>query len=363
MSRRVFTSAVLLLLVVMMCCTGGAASSQDVPSASGSSKGERYVWRDVKDEETVSLLRVPGLVEIDGDVFAVAEAQCTEAGKNVFTGIASELLVLADQKNPKELDTTAVTTQVLEECSSEEENCACRIADQAVSQGVKRVNVSQPTTVVQGSDIYMLVGKYSSEDAAGEKSGANDGGLLLVKGEVIDESGGGKRIKWKDNDDVSRASVGKLESWTGMTGGGGSGVHMNDGTLLFPVEGTKKKGEAQNDEKAVSLIIHSLKDTKSWKLSNWMSDGGCGDPSVVEWKDGKLMMMTACDDGRRRVYESGDKGDSWTEALGTLSRVWGNKHEGNVKGVGSGFITAKIEDRDVMLVTLPVYAKTESEEN
>ncbi|RNC42842.1 trans-sialidase, partial [Trypanosoma cruzi] len=71
------------------------------------------------------------------------------------------------------------------------------------------------------------------------------------------------------------------------------------------------------------------------------------------------MMMTACDDGRRRVYESGDKGDSWTEALGTLSRVWGNKHEGHVKGARSGFITATIEKRDVMLVTLPVYSKEE----
>ncbi|EKG01209.1 trans-sialidase, putative, partial [Trypanosoma cruzi] len=73
------------------------------------------------------------------------------------------------------------------------------------------------------------------------------------------------------------------------------------------------------------------------------------------------MMMTACGDGRRRVYESADKGDSWTEELGTLSRVWGSK-KGNEKAVGSGFITAKIDNRDVMLVTLPVYAKTESEE-
>ncbi|EKG00389.1 trans-sialidase, putative, partial [Trypanosoma cruzi] len=73
------------------------------------------------------------------------------------------------------------------------------------------------------------------------------------------------------------------------------------------------------------------------------------------------MMMTACDDGRRRVYESGDKGDSWTEALGTLSRVWGNNKKGNEKAVRSGFITATIDDgvddkRNVMLVTLPLYA-------
>ncbi|RNE95843.1 trans-sialidase, partial [Trypanosoma cruzi] len=100
----------------------------------------------------------------------------------------------------------------------------------------------------------------------------------------------------------------------------------------------------------------------SWKLSKGMSADGCSDPSVVEWKDKKIMMMTACDDGRRRVYESDDKGDSWTEALGTLSRVWGNRHTGHEKGVGSGFTTAKIDNRDVMLVTLPVYAKNESEE-
>ncbi|ESS60608.1 trans-sialidase [Trypanosoma cruzi Dm28c] len=71
-------------------------------------------------------------------------------------------------------------------------------------------------------------------------------------------------------------------------------------------------------------------------------------------------MMTACDDGRRRVYESSDMGDSWTEALGTLSRVWGNKHGEGEKGVRSGFITATIggdDNRNVMLVTLPVYAK------
>ncbi|EKF29231.1 trans-sialidase, putative, partial [Trypanosoma cruzi marinkellei] len=69
------------------------------------------------------------------------------------------------------------------------------------------------------------------------------------------------------------------------------------------------------------------------------------------------MMMTACDDGRRRVYEIGDKGESWTEAFGTLSRVWGNPKGENVKRVRSGFITATIEESEVMLVTLPVYPK------
>ncbi|ESS58061.1 trans-sialidase [Trypanosoma cruzi Dm28c] len=140
---------------------------------------------------------------------------------------------------------------------------------------------------------------------------------------------------------------------------------MDDGTLVFPVEAVKKEeddAEKDGKNKNVSLIIYSL-DTKNWTLSKGMSADGCSDPSVVEWEKDKLMMMTACDDGRRRVYESGDKGDSWTEALGTLSRVWGNNRKLHEKGVGSGFITATLGDgdgnRNVMLVTLPVYSSKE----
>ncbi|EAN95991.1 putative trans-sialidase, Group V [Trypanosoma cruzi] len=354
MSRRAFTSAVLLLLVVMMCCgTGGAASSQDVPSGKGSSPKTQFVWEDGKKGETVSSLRVPGLVEIDGEVFAVAEAQLK--GESDFNGIASELLALTD-KASKELVKAQMRTQVLVECSSDKENCASREAALAVSQSEKKVRVRQPTTVVKEIDIYMLVGKHSRTDATGDQ--AADWRLLLAKGNVSSEAGN-KKIYWKETDGVPCNLGDQQNSLKRLIGGGGSGVKMKDGTLVFPVEGTKKDGTG-SDGKTVSLIIYSS-DTPSCTLSKDVPDGGCTDPSVVEWKD-KLMMMTACDGGPRRVYESGDKGDSWTEALGTLSRVWGNKHEGNVKGVGSGFITARIEEREVMLVTLPVYAKTESEE-
>ncbi|ESS60524.1 trans-sialidase [Trypanosoma cruzi Dm28c] len=141
---------------------------------------------------------------------------------------------------------------------------------------------------------------------------------------------------------------------------------MKDGTLVFPLEAVKKKDDdAGKDGKTVSLLLYSS-DAENWTVSKGMSDDGCSDPSVVEWKD-KLMMMTACGDGRRRVYESGDKGNTWTEALGTLSRVWGNKNEGEAKVVGSGFITATFgegdEQKNVMLVTLPVYAKENKKEN
>ncbi|PBJ71282.1 trans-sialidase [Trypanosoma cruzi cruzi] len=353
MSRRVFTSAVLLLLVMMCCCTGEAASSEKPNSGKGSSRKTHFVWRDTTGDEKLSLFRVPVLVEMDGDVFAVAEAQCTK-DENSFTGIASELLEWTDEKSKGELDTTKLKTQVLEECPAGKENCASQAGDQETSQGRTKVRVSRPTTVVNGSRIYMFAGNYSFKvtEGADQTAAAAQWGLLVAVGNVSNDESSNKRIYWKDASVIPWTDFEtQHESLTRLIGGGGSGVKMKAGTLVLPVEGTKKNG------KAVSLIIRSS-DAAGGNLSKGMSADGCSDPSVVEWKD-KLMMMTACDDGRRRVYESADKGDSWTEALGTLSRVWGNKH-GNVKVVGSGFSTATIEEnRDVMLVTLPVYSKKE----
>ncbi|RNC34881.1 putative trans-sialidase, partial [Trypanosoma cruzi] len=346
MSRHLFYSAVLLLVLVMMCCNAGGAAE-----AAGQSPEPQFGWKDIKDEVgvTVESLGAPGLLKVGSDVFAVAEAQCKK-DENTFTGIASQILTKDNTNTPVEIMNDAKKdAQVLEE---------------GTTPNKKKVDVSRPTTVVKGKDIYMLVGKNSRTDAAdAQERGAGDWGLLLVKGKVNSVEENNKKIDWKDTTDVPQASVDELDSWTGLTGGGGSGLKMDDGRLLFPVEGTKKekKGES-NDGKTVSLLIYSSEDTaESWKLSKEIPDGGCSDPSVVEWKkkDKKLMMMTACDDGRRRVYESGDKGESWTEALGTLSRVWGSNKKGKAKAVRSGFITATIDgvedNRNVMLVTLPVY--------
>ncbi|KAF8296662.1 putative trans-sialidase, Group V [Trypanosoma cruzi] len=357
MSRRVFTSAVLLLLVVMMSCGSGATATDNGASGQESSPSSSLGWRDAKGE-TVSLLRVPSLVEVNGGVFAVAEAQLKEGEGDFFTGIASELLEWTD-KESKELDTNKLKTQVLEECPAGNNSCASQkgAQDASASQSRTKVRVSRPTTVVNGSRIYMVAGNYSFDvtGPAGNTAAAAKWGFFGAVGRVSNDGSSGKKFYWKDAFVISLTDFEKQhESLTRLIGGGGSGVKMKDGTLVFPVEGTKKDG------KAVSLIIYTA--TEGGNLSKGMSDGGCSDPSVVEWKEGKLMMMTACDDGRRRVYESGDKGDSWTEALGTLSRVWGNKHKGNEKGVGSGFSTATIENRNVMLVTVPVYSNRKGKE-
>ncbi|RNE99735.1 complement regulatory protein [Trypanosoma cruzi] len=86
MSRRVFTSAVLLLLFVMMCCgTGGAAAADGsktrntIDPFTGSTSISFANWKEFKEDGSkITLLRVPILVEVQGHVFAIAEACCKD---------------------------------------------------------------------------------------------------------------------------------------------------------------------------------------------------------------------------------------------------------------------------------------------
>ncbi|RNC42841.1 trans-sialidase [Trypanosoma cruzi] len=219
MSRRVFTSAVLLLLVVMMCCgTGGAAHAEEDQLSD-----PKFEWKGINnDRETVESLSVPGLLKVGSDVFAVAEAQCKDEQGNAFTGVASQLLTnTADKEKEEVLEEAKKDTQVLEKGGSE---------------GKKRVDVSRPTTVVKGSDIYMLVGKYGGEGEAACQ-GASDAapwGLLLLKGNVSDGESV-KRILWKNTYGLPCIfTVDQHKSLTRLIGGGGSGLKMKDGTFLFP---------------------------------------------------------------------------------------------------------------------------------
>ncbi|EKF26379.1 trans-sialidase, putative, partial [Trypanosoma cruzi marinkellei] len=157
MSRHLFYSAVLLLLLVMMCCnTGGAVETGEQPA------DPQFAWKGIKDGDgvTVESLGVPGLLKVENDVFAVAEAQCKKsAGGATFTGIASQRLTTSTAKSPEEVLTDVKKTQFLDQDGSTKET--------------KELDVSRPTTIVKENDIYMLVGKYSPPGAGqDQKSGA-----------------------------------------------------------------------------------------------------------------------------------------------------------------------------------------------
>ncbi|EKF99647.1 trans-sialidase, putative, partial [Trypanosoma cruzi] len=134
---------------------------------------------------------------------------------------------------------------------------------------------------------------------------------------------------------------------------GGSGVLMEDGTLVFPV---MAKDEAED---VYSMIIYSNDNGSTWSLSEGMSPAKCETPRVTEW-EGSLLMIVDCESSQR-VYESRGMGKTWTEAIGTLSGVWVKSRSflWDVSLRVEALITATIEGRKVMLYTQRGYALRE----
>ncbi|EKG00207.1 trans-sialidase, putative [Trypanosoma cruzi] len=138
---------------------------------------------------------------------------------------------------------------------------------------------------------------------------------------------------------------------------GGSGVLMEDGTLVFSLMAMNKENEVD----VFSMIIYSTNNGSTWSLSEGMSPAKCGAPRVTEW-EGSLLMIVDCEEGQR-VYESRDMGKTWTEAIGTLSGVWTKSKSKEYPEGGlhvDALITATIEGRKVMLYTQRGYAMEEN---
>ncbi|EKG08509.1 complement regulatory protein, putative, partial [Trypanosoma cruzi] len=92
---------------------------------------------------------------------------------------------------------------------------------------------------------------------------------------------------------------------------------------------------------------------------------GCRDPTLVKWKkykgDERLFMMAHCAGGYYDVYMSTESGVNWNSDRVPITRVWGNSHNRKGYGVQSGSATVIVEEKEVMLITAPVYPKEENE--
>ncbi|KAF8283296.1 putative trans-sialidase, partial [Trypanosoma cruzi] len=354
MSRRVFTSAVLLLLFVMTCCgIGGAASAggSNVKKAVDALRG--IGWEKLDNWEDVSgaggkygSLRSPSLVDLQGHVFAIAEVHCRDGGECSdvsFTGIASKYLDLSGVADPTEIltaDASIFGADLLKEGS----------------EGIgARNGITRPTTLVLGESVYVLLGNYSHTRP--QVGGTNERGLLLLKGTLADE-GGKKKIKWNETHVVNPQGKGASLSLTEFVGGGGSGAVLRDGTVVFPMQAKDKDGTS------FLLSMHFPKSGNKWELSLETPGNGCRDPTLVRWEededDERLFMMAHCAGGYYDVYRSTQDGGNWYTSGEPITRVWGNSHNRTGDGVQSGFTTAIIEEKKVMLVTAPVYPKEEN---
>ncbi|RNE96009.1 trans-sialidase [Trypanosoma rangeli] len=205
------------------------------------------------------------------------------------------------------------------------------------------------------SDVYMLLGNYSRTESESQGPGKGGLGLLLVKGTVSGNNEEAKRIQWDKTAVLNLGTTGLRRSLTRLVGGGGSGVVVSDGTLVFPMQATNNKG------KNVLLSIRFTPSEKKWELPQDTTGEGCRDPSIVEWgEDQKLLMMAHCERGFYDVYKGFAAGRSLYPVGEPISRVWGTslKRRGG-DGVRSGFTNLDLGEKKVALLTTPVY----SEEN
>ncbi|RNC39445.1 sialidase-like protein [Trypanosoma cruzi] len=348
MSRHLFTFAVLLLLLVM-CCTGEAAAADGSKTRSiidpftGTTSISFANWKDVEINTESASLRVPSLVEVQGHLFAIAEAHCKDGDKCSevgFTGIASKYLDLNVDSGPTEIltaDANTFGTELLKEGS----------------EGINTADgITRPTTLVLGESVYVLLGNYSHKKPQVE--GKNEPALLLVKGTLTDE-GEKKKIRWNETHVVSPQRKGASLSLTELIGGGGSGAVMRDGTLVFPMQAKGKDGTS------FLLSMSFTPSDKKWELSYETPGNGCRDPTLVRWEKyeygAELFMMAHCAGGYYDVYMSTPHGVNWYDHLKPITRVWGNSHNRKGHGVQSGSTTAIIEGKEVMLITAPVYPK------
>ncbi|RNE99092.1 trans-sialidase, partial [Trypanosoma rangeli] len=345
---RFYSSLLLLLCMMLICFSSSGVAAGDQEDVSGPFDGMTPIagakWEEIEvSGASVTSLRVPSLVRVGDDVFAVAEAQCKkEEEDSSFTGIVSVPLNQIDDA-AMEIPTTDASVF----CTQFEETSGAASG--------KATKIMQPTTMAVGSDVYMLLGNYSRTESEPQGSGKDGLGLLLVKGTVSRNNEGTKRIQWDKTAVLNLETKGLHGSLTRLVGGGGSGVVMSDGTLVFPMRATDKG-------KDVLLSIRFTPSEKKWELPQGTTGEGCRDPSIAEWKEKSLLMMAHCGQGFYDVYKGLAAGRSWLTMREPISRVWGTslKRQGG-NGVRSGFVAADIDGEKVMLLTTPVYSEEKGE--
>ncbi|RNE96264.1 trans-sialidase [Trypanosoma conorhini] len=182
------------------------------------------------------------------------------------------------------------------------------------------------------------------ENVAGTPSGPFGYVTMIERGE--DPNKGLQTLPMMRNSSIAYEVAG--ESLRRYRASASAAIVTETHRLVVPFQVIKENGHT------VSTVLHSEDDKVALKLHSGASAEGCGDPAIAPWENGRMLMITPCDVGHRRVYEFAEDGGTWTEALGTLSRVWGNSWKRTGPGVRGDVITLTIGEKKVMLFAHPL---------
>ncbi|KAF8285033.1 putative trans-sialidase, Group IV [Trypanosoma cruzi] len=335
MSRRVLTSAVLLLLlVVMMCGAAGSVRAQSFGTRVGDSYGGQGSMHLQRGHQAANppipghIFRNPHLVNVDGMLLAIAGAQFN---RTVGSGSASMQLAAQLSMNrgvnwspyprPEDIDAFAPHPYWM----------------------------SFPSSFGPFGSLFAFVEGYDLRTGTRIRFTDEWGGSGVESVIHFLETGPGRSGGLSMNSvsmSIRLPYPYKSGDIIGFLNDASTPItRMQDGTLVFPVQFLTMGGNT------ASTIMYMNFTQKHWTFANSATHEGCTNPSILEWEAGKIIMITSCKYGRRRVYESTDKGNTWTEAVGTLSRVWSNPFAGSGLHIQGGFITATIGGKKVILLT------------
>ncbi|PBJ69755.1 trans-sialidase [Trypanosoma cruzi cruzi] len=339
MSRHVFASAVLLFIVVLMCAVG-PVRAQNYGRTVGDSYGGHSSESLSREHRAANppapghIFRNPHLVNVNGVLLAIAGAQFNGS---VRSGSASMQLMAQISMNrgvnwspyPRPGDVDAFAAHPY--------------------------RLSFPSSFGPFGSLFAFVEGYDLRNGVRPHYTNSWGGSVLES--VIHFLGMGPRRSGS----LSMSSVSmsirlpypyKSDELIGFLNDASTPItEMTDNTLVFPVQFLTRGGST------ASTIMYWNPGQQHWAFAKSATHAGCTNPSILEWEAGKIIMITSCEYGRRRVYESTDKGNTWTEAVGTLSRVWGNSLAGSGLHIQSGFINATIGGKKVILLTQLEYSR------
>ncbi|KAF8287407.1 putative trans-sialidase, Group II [Trypanosoma cruzi] len=373
MSRPVFTSAVLLLFFVLVCCDRGAATAQvgsnaDASTPSGSALTSAITAGRSASGSVEGLQRVDLFVPQTTQVLPKKGTDSSGRDSFVSPSLVSAGGVIAAfaeghiNAKPPHTESTKLSSDVVAEYIDSAWEWPTLV--ERVGKGTWRAHtvlgkaegkegldvVHHPTTTMKGNKVFLLVGGTDLSYVNGSwEEGSLE--LKLVVGEVTKPSAGGEPSEWIKWDEVQSpvqqtTLAAHKGEWTECLASGGSGVLMEDGTIVFSLVAVNEKNDG-----VFSLIIYSKDDGSTWSLSEGTSHPKCGAPRITEW-EGSLLMIVDCED-EQRVYETRDMGTTWTEAVGTLPGVWvkSQSYFWYLSLHVDALITATIEGRKVMLYT------------
>ncbi|EKF32760.1 trans-sialidase, putative [Trypanosoma cruzi marinkellei] len=353
MSRRVFASVVLFIVVVMMCCgTGGAANGKGQQSLDVQLPQEVDIFvpgttlvepkNGSGKSDTRGSFSAPSLVRAGGVMVAFAEGHTEYKGSHYRLSVLPSGIV-AGYIN-------AAETWPLIAAEKNKDKWRVRTLFSTVNEedlfGVAR----NPTAIAKDNKVLLLVGSYNIRYDTTESIWRVDGwNVQLVEGVATQATDGVQSalINWGKPRSLLQQIPQRIQSnLSDFGGGGGSGIVMENGTLVFPLTATKK------DFRPFSMITYSTDNGNTWVFPEGVF-ADCFNPRITEWEKGQIFMIVQCNYSRK-VFESRDMGKKWTKAIGALSGVWANSQLGvfgEDNSLVGALITATIEGVKVMLYT------------